>query len=272
MTLVDRLELRHGLDLVLLAALALPITVVAQDPRRSTVGIMVATVGAFVPRIRRSRLFWLLAALGYGIWYWVDWRHLDNHMWLLPLWLLSVATALSAVQPLDALARQARFLMALVFAAALVWKLRSPDFLSGAFFEFTLLTDQRFVPLARLAGVDPVSLLANRFALASGPTSATLVRASAVRELALLLTWGTVVVEGALLASWAVPRVAPLVRHTTLAVFCITAYAIAPVAGFGLILLAMGAATAQTDRGRRRYLIGMAALFVWSLFWTAFVL
>lgn len=272
MTLVDRLELRNGLDLVLLATLALPITVVAQDPTRSTVGILVATVGLFAPRIRRSRLFWMLAALGYGIWYWMDWRHLDNHMWLLPLWLLAVATAPSSVQPLEALGRQARLLMVLVFTAAIVWKLRSPDFLSGAFFEFTLLTDPRFVPLASLVGVDPASLLANRFALASGPTSATLVGASAVRELALLLTWGTVVVEGALLASWAVPRVWPLVRHTTLAVFCFTAYAIAPVAGFGLILLAMGAATVHTDRGRCRYLIGMGALFVWSVLWTTIVL
>jgi hypothetical protein len=272
MTLVDRLELRHGLDLVLLAALVLPITVVAQDPSRSLVGIVVATVGAVLPRIRRSRLFWLLAALGYGIWYWVDWRHLDNHMWLLPLWLLSIATALSARQPLEVLARQARVLMVLVFTAAIVWKLRSPDFLSGAFFEFTLLTDPRFVPLATLAGVDPVSLVENRFALASGPTSATLVGVSAVRELALVLTWGTVVVEGALLASWALPRVAPVVRHTTLAVFCVTAYAVAPVAGFGLILLAMGAATAQTDRSRWRYLIGMGALFVWSVLWTTIVL
>jgi hypothetical protein len=272
MKLVDRLELRHGLDLVLLASLLLPITVVAQDPSRSLVGIGVATVGALVARIRRSRLFWLMAALGYGIWYWVDWRHLDNHMWLLPLWLLAVAAALSTAQPLEALARQARVLMVLVFAAAVVWKLRSPDFLSGTFFEFTLLTDPRFVPLATLTGVDPVSLLENRFALASGPTSASFVGASVVRELASLLTWGTVVVEGALLASWAVPRGTTVVRHTTLAVFCITAYAIAPVAGFGLILLAMGAATAQTDRGRWRYLIAMGALFAWSVLWTAIVL
>jgi len=272
MTLADRLELRQGLDLVLLAALTLPITVVAQDPIRSAVGIVVATAGVFGQRIRRSASFWWLAAIGYSLWYWVDWRQLDNHMWLLALWLLAVATSLAADQPLDALARQARILMALVFAAALVWKLRSPDFLSGAFFEFTLLTDPRFEPLARLAGVDPASLLGNRLSLASGPASATLIGASTVREVAMLLTWGTVFVEGSLLACWSIPRISPAIRHATLAVFCVTAYAIAPVAGFGLILLAMGTATTRTDRGRRNYLIGMAALFVWSLFWTAVVL
>ena len=50
-----------------------------------------------------------------------------------------------------------------MFVLATLWKLSNPAFVDGSFFEFTLLTDSRFVPVATvIGGVDAHDLEANR--------------------------------------------------------------------------------------------------------------
>ena len=57
----------------------------------------------------------------------------------------------------------ARWLLAAVFALATLWKLSNVAFVDGSFFEFTLLTDSRFAPVATvIGGVDTHDLDANR--------------------------------------------------------------------------------------------------------------
>ena len=266
------LRIDGHLDLVLAASLILPVTVVAQSPARSMVGVGVTLSGLLVPRLRRHAAFWGAAALLYGAWYWADWQQLDNHMWLLPVWFLAVSTSLIGHPPLELMTRQVRLLLVVVFGAALGWKIRSPDFASGGFFEFTILTDPRFEPLARLVGVDSEMLVSNRLLVASGPQASVLDGASSVGGVADLLTLGTFAVEAAVLGTWLSSSTPTWARHAALGMFCVTAYAVAPVAGFGLTLLAMGAATTTTVSGVKRYLIGMTVLFVWSVVWNAIVL
>lgn len=273
MRLLERIDVRHRLDLVLIASATLPATVVASSPGRAGMGAVFSTAAVAFPRVRRDWRFWALLAWVYGVWYWLDWTALDNHAWLMPVWFAGVAVGLRLSATGSELGPQARALVAGVFTFAVGWKLRSPDFLSGNFFEFTILTDPRFGPLATAAGVDPEILIANQMTVAAGPESGYLVGGSVVRPFANVLTVGTIITETAVAAAWLMGRLVPnWTRHFTLGAFCLATYTIAPVAGFGLILLAMGAAATETVAGARRYLVGMAAVFVWSAVWNAIVL
>lgn len=272
MTAIRTFRSSTAFDLALIASTVLPLTVVSADPARALVGAIVSGVALVSSSLRRDWRFWVVLAGLYGIWYWSDWRTLDNHAWLMPVWFSAVAVSRFRPDSEETLRTQARLLVALVFTFAMVWKLRSPDFSSGAFFEFTLLTDPRFAPLAEWLGVSRETLAINQTLVASGPDPALLVGGESVRGLATLLTAGTLVIESSVAVTWGVSRIPTVARHASLALFCAATYVIAPVAGFGLILLAMGSAEAQSTRGARWYLAGMAGLFVWSAIWNALVL
>ena len=50
-----------------------------------------------------------------------------------------------------------------MFTVATLWKLTNLAFIDGSFFEFTLLTDSRFAPVATvIGGIDAHDLEANR--------------------------------------------------------------------------------------------------------------
>jgi hypothetical protein len=79
-----------------------------------------------------------------------------------------------------------------------------------------------------------------------------------VRNLALAATWGAVLLEGtvALTFLWAGAGLRG-VRHAALLTFTVLTYALAPVPGFGWLLLAMGLCDTHPGEGRLRaaYLI-----------------
>src|SRR5690606_30702432 len=61
--------------------------------------------------------------------------------------------ALSLGDPERLLSANARLMIGLVFAFSVLWKLvLSPDFMNGAFFTVTLLSDHRFEGFTRVAG------------------------------------------------------------------------------------------------------------------------
>ena len=91
------------------------------------------------------------------------WTHADNHQYLIIYWVLAVALAAGSLDPARARAVAARWLLAAVFVLATLWKLSNLAFVDGSFFEFTLLTDSRFAPVATvIGGVDAHDLEANR--------------------------------------------------------------------------------------------------------------
>ena len=130
----------------------------------------------------------------------------------------------------------------------MLWKVAlSPDFLDGRFFRVTLLTDPRFGEAAMLlGGLSQADLEANRRALAPLPEGAALADAAAVvepprlRALALVSTWGILLLEAAVAVGCSDHAPAAWVRHALLLAFCLVTYAFAPVAGFGWLLLVMG--------------------------------
>jgi hypothetical protein len=247
--------------------------------RTATTGVAVA--GLLFPSLARRPALWALATAAVA-WRLVDlWPGSDNHDYLLAWWCLALACCLSVPERERALARSARLLVGLAFGFATLWKLvLSPDFADGTFFRTALLLDGRFAGLAGLAGgMTPELFARNERALeafAAGLATPGLVEPARLVRLAMLLTGATLAGEAWLAVSCLWPRDGRLrrSRHAALLVFCATAYAVAPVATFGWLLVVLG--LAQCEPGRRRtralYLAAFALVFLYAaLPWGDFV-
>jgi hypothetical protein len=232
--------------------------------------LALAVAGLLVPRLLRHPALWLALA---GLLAWrviADWPMADNHAYLLAYWCLAVALARLTDDPPRVLAWNGRALIGLAFAFATLWKLLSPDYLDGRFFRVTLVEDERLERVATtLGGVDRDALLARRAFVAGRPGGAALASAAPeeparLRALALAATWLTLALEAAVALAFLAPlgRLRPL-RHALLLAFCAATYAIAPVVGFGWLLLAMGVAQCPPGaRGTRLAYVGAFLLLI----------
>jgi hypothetical protein len=262
------------IDAVLVAALISMIVLVAGDPMRAIVGAVFCLLGLGIPGLRSRPYFWLGLAAVYLLWFFQEYASADDHLALAAYWYGAIGLSLRSQDPLIGLRFNARALIGLTFLLAVGWKLRSPDFVSGTFFEYELLTDPRFRHVALwLGGVTPADLVANMRALGSAPISIELNSSRAVATVAGALTVGTLVVEPLVAMTWlGGSRRFEMLRHVVLGAFCFLTYVVVPVAGFGTILLAMAIGHASTRRIRAIYLAAIGALFVWSsllqLFWS----
>jgi hypothetical protein len=211
-------------------------------------------------RLERPWLWWSFAGL-LGARLVADWPLPDNHLYLEAYWALAIALALGAARPAAVLRASARWLLGGAFAFAVLWKaVLSPDYRDGRFFRVTLLQDTRMTHALRLAGLDEATIVANRQALEPWPAGVEpidpprVVEPPALRGLASFLTWcGGIGLEAAIAVAFLAPLSggAALARPTLLLAFCAGAYALAPVAGFAWLLLAMSLAALPEDASRR---------------------
>ena len=180
----------------------------------------------------------------------LDWPLSDNHIYLLGYWCLGVGLCLLVASPFAAIADMSRWLVGSAFLCAILWKgLLAPDFLDARFFRVTLVTDERFADLSRaVGGLSDKQLATNRAALVALPQGAelldgpVLVEPPALQRLGLALTWGGFILEALVAAAFLSRWPSPLhrARHALLIAFVGVTYAVAPVAGFGWLLAAMG--------------------------------
>jgi hypothetical protein len=171
---------------------------------------------------------------------------------------LALALSLGAADPTRALAASARSLIGIAFLMAVIWKaFLSPDYLDGRFFRVTWLTDARFTDAVQLLGqLSASQLTQNRELLAPLPEGAELLESSlpsdppAFRYLVLTSTWGVLTLEALVALAFLRPRSGrtAALHHVSLLLFCGITYAIAPVAGFGWLLLTMGVALCRPDQ------------------------
>lgn len=261
---MDRSDL--ALRLLLVALLFQPI---GQRWLRPAV-IAVAAFGLLSPRALRSPWLWgALTALA-ATRIWNGWPTNDNHAYLLVYWLLAALLATLATDRGRVLAWNGRALVALTFVFATLWKLvLSPDFADGTFFRVVLVDDLRFEAFTQIAaGIDRNALLDLRDvtrAHADGvfvPWAGMAAPPPRLLALADALTIGTLALEGALAVAFLLPlrwRIARA-RDALLALFCATTYTLAPVPGFGWLLVSMGVAQCEPERKRTRglYLVAFA--------------
>jgi hypothetical protein len=227
------------------------------------------------PLLAQSRL-WLAQALLLGLGIAGHWVEADNHQYLLAYWLVALALAHRGDDPERALALTARWLLALTFFLAALWKALSPDFRSGAFFAQSLLLEPRFTSLGRLlTGIGPAGQAENERLVASlmrfdGVAGAVTLRASPIlSSIAAVMTWWTLALESALAVAFAFrDRFGPL-ADLLLLVFLVSTYPVAPVIGFGWTLIALGFAQSSPARPalRATYLGMLLALQALQLPW-----
>ena len=244
-----------------------------------------AVVSLVSPGILRKPHTWLALAVLTAWRIAADWPLADNHIYLLGYWCLAAAIGLRKGEPPMSLKTSGRYLIGLAFACAVAWKLiLSPDFIDGRFFRVTLLTDPRLVGAAQLVGgLTDAEIEANRQALEPLPEGAQrleplpIVESARLRGFAMAATWGVLLLEAAVAALMLLPN-RPLIeaaRHVSLLTFCFTTYAFAPVAGFGWLLLVMGAVQVRSSqRWLRNTYIGafVVVLFYSEIPWSGMVL
>ena len=201
--------------------------------------------------VRRAPLTWILLALFVSARIIVLWPLSDNHIYLLAYWCLAIGLALSSTAPAATLSASSRWLLGGAFAMAVLWKaVLSPDYLDGRFFRVTLLTDQRFADAALVfGGLSRDQMARNRAFLEPLPNGAELltpprfVEPPRLRAFAAVTTWSGLILEGLIALTCLIPLTRlDIVRHALLLAFCITTYALAPVAGFGWLIATMGLA------------------------------
>ena len=229
---------------------------------------LLAIAAIVVPEVARTPSFWFLVAGALASGVHEVWYQADNHQFLIAYWTVAIGLSYLGPRPERDRARSARLLLVAVFLLAALWKGTSPEFVDGSFFEFTLLSDPRFAPVASaLGGVDAADLDANQRLLGTlgGPGGGELALAGHSPRLATLadaLTWWTVAVESLLAIAFLrrAPRWLSGHRDHLLIAFVVTTYAAAPVVGFGWILVCLG--LAQREPGARWVPLGYAAAFV----------
>lgn len=246
--------------------------------------VTLAALGLLSPRALRSPGLWAALTLLAGARLVSGWPNNDNHAYLLAYWCLAAALATASSERDRILAWNGRALIGLAFLFATLWKVAlSPDFLDGGFFRVTLVDDPRFADFTRLAaGLDAETFDGLRALVSEHqdglfiPRPELPVPPKRLLAVADALTASTLAVEAAVAIAFLAPlgwRIARA-RHVLLAVFCATTYALAPVAGFGWLLLSMGVAACEPQRERMRsvYLVAfVVVLFATRWPWLAWL-
>jgi hypothetical protein len=234
-----------------------------------------AAAGLLLPGLLRRPGLWMALTVLTGLRVILDWSLADNHAYLLCYWCLAVLIALCSRDPSACLSLNGRLLIGLAFFFAALWKVGfSPDYLDGRFFRVTMLTDPRFAGFVQLVGGLVPEQLNELRAFVTQHVDGQFVEPSLLPaeplrflQLARFTTLWTVVIEGAVALSflWPVGRTVSKGRDAVLLTFCVTTYAVAPVAGFGWLLLALG--IAQCEPGRRKAQLSYLIVFALILFY-----
>lgn len=213
---------------------------------------LLAVIYLIWPRVLHSGPFWFLIACFSGAALWLNWVDADNHKYLLFYWVVALFLAFEnpRINPADFLQRCARYLLFFTMAMAVVQKTLSPDYLSGDFFEFIFMTDSRFSAFASLiTGMDANLFSENRwlYVQAMDPllveqSVPALNTSPALHQLALVITWINYLDQLliALLLLLPLSQRGEIVKHLLLMAFIVPVYAVAPVIGFGWLIIIWG--------------------------------
>ena len=238
----------------------------AREPLESVFHLAGAAALILRP-VRNSTLFWLVLGvviLAQTAW---KWANANNHDFLLAYWCMAIGLAAARPEPLKILARSGALLIGLVFTLAMVWKLVTPDYRSGDFFEGTILADSRFGHAAYLAaGLEGEHNEENSEAdeemheFDSVVNTVTYKTTDRIRPIAFFVTYWTILIEGLIALAFLAGRPRAPAGPWILIVFSLSTDLIAPVVGFGANLMLMAAV--GTERTHAWTRLACLAVFI----------
>lgn len=226
-----------------------------------------ASLALLFPALRTDERLWFAILCANAMHLVPNWYHLFNDFFLFSYWVLAIFIALSSKQ-LNVLSRAAQWLLGLTFAFATLWKVLSPNFLSGDFMVFHFLYNYYFASLTEI--LSPLSrqdILANAHRLpleVFGQIEERTVSAISPANLTLfarVVTFGAVIIEGTTAVLFLLPtKRLQLIRNIALSLFIVVGYIILPVASLGVLLSVLAFSQASSAPLRAWYLFTFFAL------------
>lgn len=233
--------------------------------------ITLAGLGLIFQWLLRTPAYWLGVTLAFLVLVGRTWPLASNIHYLAGYWTLAILIALCLPNPPASLAVSARWLLALVFLWAALWKgVLSPDYRDGRFFSVILMTDVRFEEQTRLlSGLTLDEIRQNEAYLLAEPAELGDQPIEAMRSTprfrfwVAVITWSVLAYEAALGLAFLLPlgRSLSLLRHGAFLLFSFGTFAFAPVRTFGWLLLILGLAQVDLESTRLR-IVYLSAWFL----------
>lgn len=216
-------------------------------------------------RITKHFAFWFVITILLAFIYLPEWYSIDNHEYLIIYWSLALAVALYSPTPKETLQKTATLLLGLCFLFATFWKVITPEFMNGSFFQFLLAGgDYRFDEFSLLiSGIDTDMIRGNRsifHSLKEGNFFDSILQLELPENMylkAITLTWWTILLEGtiAILFLMNIKKPFSYAKHGALILFITTTYPVANVIAFGFLLICIGISQAYIKKIKFLYLV-----------------
>jgi hypothetical protein len=194
----------------------------------------------------------------------------DNHEWLFLYWLLALSIFVMGKHTERQFQLVSRLLIGLTFLFATAWKVLSPEFRSGAFFEFAAATESRLTDAFSMMGlISKADVNANLHAITAmksvnTPATFGLTEVSGLDGFWMFLTVATIIIEGAIAITFLapLPRAKTWIRDAVLGTFAVGTYLLMPVLGFGQLLCILGYASSDLEEKKRKYVYVGLLVFI----------
>ena len=227
------------------------------------------------PKLLNQRLIWFAIAaffVGTNVRFWFTF---DNHHYLATYWCLVclLAAGQKNSDSEEILQWNGRILIGLCFFLATFWKLIANQYFDGSLLHLTFLLDSRLDMSAFLfGGLESHVLQSNRelysqLYISNPGTELTLTSSPRLSSFSLVLSYWTLLCEGAIALAFLSPRPQWLhnCRDWLLIFFIFSTYPFTPIFGFAALLLVIGFAQCPRDRsiGLLVYLLLLVLIPVW---------
>ncbi|HEY4502769.1 MAG TPA: hypothetical protein VJH21_02990 [Candidatus Paceibacterota bacterium] len=229
------------------------------------------------PKVVKTSYLWIVITTVTALALFSEWHSVDNHKWLMLYWGLAfvVATVVSRGDT-DALhvflKKNAWFMLIFIMGLSVVQKILGGAYLSGAFFEFTLLTDQRFFIITHyLGGLPAKDFFLNAEMFLQYPRAEfTLFLTQRVTLIAFVMTYALLLIEILIPVFLLIQKKSyQNFAHLLNGLFIAVVYLIAPVYAFGFLLAVLGIACLSSDSRKLflMYILLMLVIFLYKVPW-----
>jgi hypothetical protein len=214
--------------------------------------------------LSRSTTMWLVISAALTWSNALHWNTIDNHKYLITYWCYVCALATTAGDPVRVMSVNARLMVGLAFALAVLWKLVAGQYLDGSFLYFEFLAERRLGAACHMISDltwDDLErnqrLLSQLSATLLPEMSIRLAGGEHLRRLTLAMSYWTLLIEGLVALAFLLPRSTRPggLRDVFLMVFIGTTYFLLPVAGFAFVLTLLGLMQCDRPAFRKLYLV-----------------